>query len=314
MKTPLLTVIAITGSDRGRANRLLAALAGQTASSNIEAIIIDLAAEGSTEITPPDGLRTLLLRRAGSDDWGAARADGVRQAQASLVAFLEDHTVPSPRWAGEVVRAFARGGKDCTAVCYAFTNGSPDTYFYRSVFMTEYGALAHPLPEGPAPTSTANNIAYRRDALLALGERMDSLLEMDFFLQRVLGRDFRVLAAPTALLAHETNTGLRDLMVGHFEYARLFANRRLSHEGWSLPKRIVGTIAAPVLVPPLRLKRLIFALRGRPSMREALAGLPIILLLYMCGALGEAWGLLRGGELSASRVIWLELTAPRAGK
>ncbi len=314
MKIPLLSVIAITGSDRGRADRLLAALAGQTASSDIEAIIIDLASGGSTEITPPDGIHTLILRRPGSGDWGGARADGVRQARAPLVAFLEDHTVPSPGWAGEVVRAFAGCGKDCTAICYAFTNGSPDTYFYRSVFMTEYGALAHPLSEGPAPTSTANNIAYRRDALLALGTRMDSLLEMDFFLQRVLGRDFRVLSAPAALLAHETNTGLRDLMLGHFEYARLFANRRLSHEQWGLAKRIAGTIAAPLLVPPLRLKRLLFALRGRPSMRDALAGLPVILLLYMCGALGEAWGLLRGGELSASRVIWLELTAPRAGR
>jgi GT2 family glycosyltransferase len=307
-------VVAITGQDRGRADRLLAALGAQTIASDLEAIIIDLAPEGSREITPPAGLRTRILRRPGSDDWGAARAGGVRSAQAQVVAFLEDHTVPEAHWAEELDRVFVRSGRDCTAACYAFTNGSPDTYFYRSVFMTEYGALAHPLPEGPAPTSTANNIAYRRDALLALGEGLDELLEMDFFLQRFMGRDFRVLTVPGALLAHETNTDLRDLMLGHFEYARLFANRRLRHEEWNLPKRIVAAMAVPLLVPALRLKRLFGALRGRPSMRDALAGLPVILLLYVCGALGEAWGLLRGGELSASRMIWLELSAPRAGK
>ncbi len=314
MKTPLLSVVAITGPDRGRAERLLAALAGQSIASDIEAIIIDLAPKGSHAITPPAGLRTLIVRRPGSDDWGAARAEGVRHAQAPVVAFLEDHTIPAACWAEEVARTFDGGGWDGAAACYAFTNGSPDTYFYRSVFMAEYGALAHPLPEGPAPTSTANNIAYRRDALLALGERLDALLEMDFFLQQFLGRDFRVLSVPGALLAHETNTALRDLMVGHFEYARLFANRRLRHEEWNLPKRILAVMAVPLLVPALRLKRLFSALRGRPSMRDALAGLPVILLLYACGALGEAWGLLRGGELSASRVIWLELSAPRAGR
>lgn len=306
--------MAITGQDRRRADGLLAALAGQTITSDIEAILIDVGSETLPDIIPPTGLRASILRRPGSDDWGAARADGVRQAQAPVVAFLEDHTLPTARWAEEVDRAFVRKDRDVAAACYAFTNGSPDTYFYRSVFMAEYGALAHPLPDGPAPTATANNIAYRRDVLLALGERLESLLEMDFFLHRFMGRDFRVLSVPRALLAHQTNTTLRDLMVGHFEYARFFANRRLRHETWNLPKRIVAAMAVPLLVPALRLKRLFSALRGRPLLRDALAGLPVILLLFVCGGFGEAWGLLRSGELSASRLIWLELSAPRAGR
>ena len=255
--------------------------------------------------------RVKILHHPGSFDWGAARAAAVRAAAAPIVAFLEDHTVPDRKWAEEVRLAFDRSSNDINSVCYAFTNGSPDTYFYRSVFMVEYGALAHPLPEGEPPSTTANNIAYRREMLVSLGDKLDDLLEMDFFLQRFLGDDFKAISAPRAIVSHQTNTRLRDLVAGHFKYAQLFSNRRLRHEAWSIPKRILGVVCVPFMVPILRLMRLFVAIRGRSLARDAVLGLPVILLLYLSCSLGEAAGLLQGGDISARTVIWLELEAPR---
>lgn len=207
--------------------------------------------------------------------------------------------------------AFDRSGEDTTSICYAFTNGSPDTYFYRSVFMAEYGMLAFPLPEGAPPSATANNISYRREVLLSLGDKLDDLMELDFFCHQFLGKTFKAVSAPRAILAHQTNTYLKDLVVGHFGYARLFANRRLSHENWNLPKRILGILSVPLVVPVLRLKRLFVALRGRSLTRDAVLGLPVILLLYLAGSLGESVGLLLVGEFSARKIVWLELIARR---
>jgi hypothetical protein len=75
---------------------------------------------------------------------------------------------------------------------------------------------------------------------------------------------------------------------------------------------MAGAAAVPVLVPLLRLKRLFRALSGHPLRRDAAAGLPVILLLYVSGAFGEAWGLLRGSKITAAGLVWLELEAERA--
>ena len=314
METPSLSVLGIIGAERSRCTPLLNALSEQTILDKLEVILVDVAAQDVPDIIPPSGLNIQILRRPGSWDWGGSRAVTVRLAKAPIVAFLEDHTIPEPCWAEEVRLAFDRSDEDTTSICYAFTNGSPDTYFYRSVFMAEYGTLAHPLPEGTPPSATANNIAYRRQALLSLGDKLDDLLELDFFCHQFLGEKFKAVTAPRAILAHQTNTYLKDLVVGHFGYARLFANRRLSHEKWNFPKRILGALSVPLLVPLLRLKRLFAALRGRSLTRDAVLGLPVILLLFLAGSIGESVGLLQGGELSAEEIVWLELIAPRESR
>jgi GT2 family glycosyltransferase len=314
VELPLLSILVIIGPERSRCIPLLKALAEQTISSQCEVILVDIATDDTPALIPPPGLEIHIIKQPGSYDWGGARAMAVRLAKAPIVAFLEDHTLPDLHWAEEIKYEFDRSSSAISAVCYAFTNGSPDTYFFRSVFMAEYGTLAHPLPAGEPPSATANNIAYRRNALLALGEKLDDLLELDFFCQKYMAADFKAVSAPRALVAHQTNTHLRDLIAGHFNYARLFSNRRLRHEKWNTPKRILGVFSIPVLVPLLRLKRLFMALRGRSLTCDAVSGLPIILLLYFVGSLGEALGLLEGGEFTAKEVVWLEIIAPRASR
>ncbi len=309
MSSPLLTVVVVTGNAHDRISRLLDSLAKQTRAGELEVVIVSVA---STDpgISFPEGLNACVVSHPSSCDLGRARAEGVRRAHAPFVAFLEDHTVPEPRWAEQVCHAFHESPR-ITAVSYAFLNGSPDTYFYRSVFMAEYGALAYPLREDGVPAMAANNVAYRRDALLAVGEGLDALIEIDYFLQKAMGSDFRIAAAPLALLAHQTNRRLRDLLRGHFLYAQLFALRRLQFERWSPLKCVAGAAAVPVLVPLLRVKRLFQALAGGPNVSRAATALPVILTLYFAGALGEAWGLLHREGVPAESLVWLELESER---
>jgi len=254
----------------------------------------------------------VVLRQPGSTNFGRARAEATRRARAPFIAFLEDHTAPAPDWAEQVRDAFAAAEDGVTAVSYAFTNGSPDTYLYRSTFMAEYGPLAHPLPEGEAPSTTANNIAYRVEALLSLGSDLDSLLEIDFFLQKAMKKRFHCVTAPRALVAHQTNAFLGELLATHFQYALLFASRRVEHESWSLSRRIALAPLTPAAVPPLRIVRLFRALRNRPLLSQGWKALPVILLLYCAGSLGEAAGLLRGRGVSGECLVWMELEAERA--
>jgi len=220
MPLPSLTVVLVTQNAQNRIPRLLDALAKQTLAAELEVFIVYIAPANPAPVLP-DGLRVIPINQIDIRNMGQARAEAVRRAKSPLVAFLEDHTIPNPGWA-EAVSASFREYPEADAVSYAFLNGSPDTYFYRSVFMAEYGALAHPLRKGMAPAMAANNVAYRRDTLRKLGDGLDSLLEIDYFLQKALGRGFRTATAPRALLAHQTNRHLGDLLRGHFIYAQLF--------------------------------------------------------------------------------------------
>lgn len=310
MSSPLLTVVMVTGNAHVRISHLLDALANQSIAGKLEVLVVSLASAQAPGITFPEGLDATVISHPDSCDLGRARASGVRNARAPLVAFLEDHTIPATDWAEQVYNVF-RESPGITAVSYAFLNGSPDTYFYRSVFMAEYGALAHPFPKGKAPSMASNNVAYRRDALMAAGADLDALIEIDYFLQKAMGRNFRIAAAPRALLAHQTNRRLRDLIRGHYLYAQLFALRRLQFERWGILKRVAAAAAVPVLVPLLRIKRLFQALAGGPNVPRAVAALPVILTLYFAGALGEAWELLHQRLVPAESLAWLELESER---
>jgi len=305
-----LAVIVVVASVRERIERLVHALQTQSMASRMEVIFADIAADGAPELQPVAGVATTVVRLPDSRDVGHARAEALRRARAPVVAYLEDHTVPSPGWAAAVVATMR--DPQAVAAAYAFTNGSPDTWWYRSVFMVEYGSMAYPLPRTADGLMAANNVAYRREPLLALGDRLDALLEQDFFLQRAMGQDLRVVLAREAVLAHQTNTFVGELLRGHFEFGRFFAARRVQHEKWSLAKRLCAAPAVPLLVPLLRLGRMVRCLPGRSLWGTFLSALPAYALLYTCDALGEACGYLGGESVSPASLIWLELVAERA--
>jgi hypothetical protein len=306
---PALSVVVIVAGSRERIAGLGRALAQQSIAQDIEVIFVDISQTSTSALSDIPGIATRVINLPGSCDLGAARAEALRQSRAPIVAYLEDHTVPAVGWAAAVVEAFQ--DEAALAAAYAFTNGSPDTWWYRSVFLVEYGSMAHPLPARPTHLMPANNVAYRRAPLLALGSRLDALLEQDFFLHKALGSDFHVALAREALLAHQTNASVRDLLRGHYEFGRFFAARRVQHEGWSLAKRLCAAPLVPWLVPLLRLRRVVRGLPGRTLWGDFVAALPVFALIFAGDALGEAYGYL-DAKARPRILIWLELEADRA--
>jgi hypothetical protein len=307
--SPRLAVIVIVAGPRERIEGLGHALAGQSIAPDIEVIFVDISPTGSSALPDIPGVSTRVIALPGRCDLGHARAEALRQARAPIAAYLEDHTIPTAGWAAAVVQAFQDPA--AVAAAYAFSNGSPDTWWYRSVFLVEYGSMAHPLPARPTDVVPANNVAYRRAPLLALGSRLDALLEQDFFLRQALGPDLRTVLAREALLEHQTNASVRELLRGHYEYGRFFAVRRVQHEGWSLAKRLCVAPLVPCLVPLLRLKRLVCGLPGRALWGDFLAALPVFGLVFAIDALGEAHGYLEN-RADSHWLVWLEMEAPRA--
>ncbi len=307
---PDLSVVVVAGTQRMRAQRVLNALAAQTARDRLEVVVVDLAAGEPARLEVAPALRHTYARRPEIRRWGQARAEGVRLATAPVIGFLEDHCFPEPDWAETLLEAY-RGRWD--VIGYAFTNANPGTYVSRASMLARYGQFTHPAIRRSASLVSGNNVSYRRDLLLSFGAELESLLTIDFNLQERLGqRGVPMLVEARARAAHQNFSGaLRDSITGHW-YCRLLAARRADTQHWSRRRRLVHGLGAPLGSPVIRLARLARSLPGRrPLWRDALLGLPLIAGWYVTDALGESLGYLLGAGRAEAEALRWELNEAR---
>jgi hypothetical protein len=306
---PELTVAVVVGGLRHRAQKVIDAVALQTAAERIELVVVDIAPESAGELRLPGNVASSHLALAGHS-LAHARGEAVRGANAPMVAFLEDHAVPEPEWAQAIIDV---SGEGYAAVGYAFTNGNPRTWMSRGGLMANYAAWAHPARRGEAKLLPGNNVAYDRAALLALGDRLDGLLVVDFNLHTELRRrGGRLFLEARAIASHENFETVNGEIGANFSYCRLMAIERA--RGWSLARRLFFAAATIPAVPVMKTARLLRGLRGRRELWWQVAStMPVILAVYMSSVLGEARGYL---ESDASAVgddfVYWELESERS--
>ncbi len=105
---PRLTVVVVTADDFDSVRRTVRALQAQTIAGDIELILVALTKEALCDHRPEelDGfarVEVVPIGRVCKADRGAA--SGIRRATAPLVACVENHAYPEPRWAEEIVQA-----------------------------------------------------------------------------------------------------------------------------------------------------------------------------------------------------------------
>ncbi len=300
----------LAGANRANAQRTLRHVAKQTIREQIELVVVDLAPE---DVPALDTGRTpgVYLRKPEIKRWAVGKAAGIRAANCGVVAFLEDHCRPAPKWAEKVLAAFSG---PWTAVGYAFVNGSPDCYRSRTALMADYAPWAHPVKGGECRHMPGNNMAYRKEFLDSLEPDLERVIGVDFNVQELLlERGGKMYVEPEAIAAHQCYASLKELLAANFVYVRVLAATRVRNHGWGIGMRILAALAAPCLVPPLRLWRLLKMFRGRKGMWGRLAeSLPVVLLTYVVCALGESAGYMFGSGGAEERLLYYELNCFRA--
>jgi len=289
---PELSAVVVLGPVRERAQTVVSALCRQTAADRLELVLVDVDT-ASPELETEGPARVVYLRREAPATWGASRAAAVAAAGAPVVAFLEDHCIPSPGWAEALIDAHRQSW---AAVGYAFTNANPYTYVSRASFVVDYGAWADPVPSGNAAFLQNNNISYKRDVLLSLAQPPDELLETDWNVQQALKQDgHRLYLEGRAVAAHHNFTSVREMLDENFAHCRAIAARRRERERWTTARSVAQALATPIVAPPIRLARLVRGAAARPGRRRDLVrALPLIALAYPYAAVGEATGYLLG--------------------
>ncbi len=308
---PQISAIMVAGPRRGRAQRVLKALCAQSMLDAMEIIIVDLTSP-DTPLLPCEGnVRVVYVKPQNPRSLAWGRAEGVRRASAPIVAFIEDHCYPDASWAKALIEAFQEG--KWTAVGYAFTNANPETYMGRACMLSDYGLWAYPVPRQECRLLPGNNVAYRRDALLAFGRGLDALISPDFVLQESLARrGARFLLETRALAAHENYCNLSSMLGANHTYCRLLAVGRAESQTWSRWKRIIYGLASPPIAPAIKLFRLFRSFRQRSFLRsDLIKALPVIIIVYFWSAVGEGFGYLFGKGSSEEAFNRYELETER---
>jgi hypothetical protein len=233
-----------------------------------------------------DGFATVrVLDMAPGTPLPNGRAAGARAATTPLVFFAETHAFPCPGWAEAVLEATRSGSWQL--VSSSFENGNPYGAVSWAGFILDYGVFSADLPEGEIDSAPIHKAVFRRDDLLAFGERLPAVLsagdELPLAL-RAQGR--RAYFAPRARISHLNPRRLALWLRGRALIGYLIGANRA--ERWSGARRALYLVLAP-LIGPVLVWRIVPAVRHAARNHALPRGLwPAIVLGAFARAAGEA--------------------------
>jgi hypothetical protein len=287
----------------------LDALRRQTVAHRLEVILVTPSGVAVAEPDPAGDFASVRRVECGDLDQNSwlprARAAGVRAATAPVVALGETHSFPEPEWAAALLAAHEG---PWAAVGARMLNANPGSAISWAGLLIDFGPWVELGERGPMSEMPGHNTSYKREILLARGER----LEHDFASETLLAAELiaaghRLLFEPAAATRH-VNLATPYWYLERFDHDRQWAALRAAP--WGLPRRLLYALGAP-LIPVVRFARMRKALR-RTGRATDLRLAAIILLGLAAGAAGEAFAYLsRGSGASGLRLHEVELHRER---
>jgi hypothetical protein len=189
-------------------------------------------------------------------------------------------------------------------------NANPSTAVSWANFLLEYGPWTESAGRGAAAHLPGHNGSYRRDVLLAYGEKLEALMESESILQWDLRRNGHQLLLEPAARTHHLNFSTRSGSISlRFNGGRQFASSRSAE--WPTMKRLLYVLGGP-LIPLVRLRRSVALLVRWPARRGLLPRvLPVLAALVTIDGLGELVGYAIGPGSSAANLGGIEFDRRR---
>lgn len=287
--TPALAVVLPADSPATVAETL-AALRLQTVADRIELLLVVPPESPFAVADAGEGFHSVRIVRCdnyGGDAWFArARATGARHASAPVVAFGETHSFPRPEWAAALLAAHR---EDWVAVGASIWNANPESPISWANLFVDFAPWVERRDRRAMDELAGHNTSYKRDVLLARGERLAEALASETLLAAELRAEGgRLLCEPAAVTLHLNLAGAYWFLQ-RFDHDREWAVVR--SRAWNPARRALYVLGAP-LIPFVRLARIWPDLR-RAGRATDLLLLAAVLLGLAAGAAGEAAGYAR---------------------
>ncbi len=307
--TPSLSVVVITPHRYATVARTIGCLHAQENRAEIEILLCAPTREaaGPEQSFWADFAAVRVIEIGPMRIIAEAKALAVRHALAPVVAFAEEHAFPAAGWATALIE---RHREPHAIVGPVMVNPNPKLPISWANFLIEYGPWMSPADGGLRSHLPGNNSSYKRDVLLAFGDRLAALLDAETLMQWDVAAGGRTLyLEPRAVTRHLNITRLSSFRLVHSEYGRMFAAQRAL--GWSWPRRLLYGGGAP-LIPFIRLIHHAPDLRRNPELpRHKPAFWAYLALGLIESARGECVGYLAGPGKSRERIFELEFHRSR---
>lgn len=236
------------------------------------------------------------------------RAAAVRAASCPLVFIGETHSFPAPDCLEALLAAHRSG--DYAAVMPVVENANPKTALSWACLMLTYRHWIEPATRGEIGELSTYNACYRRDLLLAFGDRLAPMLDYGSGLDtdlRAGGEHF--LIDPAARLTHLNVASLSGFLPERFLSGRFWGAARARR--WPPARRLLYILAAP-LIPLLIAGKVVrskqWAHHRRLMPRNTLGA---VLVCAVATAAGELTGYLAGAGETPVRLAEYELHRAR---
>jgi hypothetical protein len=214
------------------------------------------------------------------------RSRGMAATAGDLIALLEDHEVPDPRWAAEIAAAHA-------ASRHAAIGGAVENAIARplnlAVCLSDFSHYLNPVPAGPSRTATDVNVSYKRAPLEAIAPVWRSRFH-ERLVHAALIAAGHTLALSPSIVVHQRRTGLTagEALVERFVWGRSYAATRA--EEWGTARRWFYAACA-IALPGVLVVRVMRTAVARHRMSTAVVlSLPWLCLLSVAWSLGELTG------------------------
>ena len=293
---PLLSVILATDNLK-RVETVIASLAAQTVARKTELILVMIEKAGSRdrERLASSFHSLAIIDVITINPLAAARAKGVRVAQAPFVFIAETHAYPDPDLAEKLIDVLA--GEWSLAVP-GFRNSNPESALSWASFLNDYGAWAQTLASGEIERAPSHDAAFRRSVLLEFGDRLENALtfgdEMNLTLRE---RGHRSYFQPTAGIQHVNISRFRSFLRERFLSGVLIGGYRSAR--WGVVRRVAYALGSP-LIPFVLLARVREGVTQAQRSHTLPAGtIPAIVFAAFLKAAGEMRGYLFGASASA---------------
>ena len=307
MNPPVLSVVVVVVSDTvGRSAglvplaRCLEALERQTDPPETEIIVPYLPRD--EEVGELDRLarrfpRVLFLAvrdvrppaGAGREHHDSLRARGLAAARGEIVALLEDHARPDPRWCGRLVEAHRLPH---AAIGGAIEN-DVDRPLNWAVYFCDFHRYMNPVPDGAADGVSDANVSFKRRSLEAVRPVWDgSFQEPAVNAALAEGGQTMALFPDIVVIQHREELRPIDALKERFVWGRSYAAAR----GAATTRgRRISLIALSPALPLLLTARMAHTVADRGRLGRAfLRALPWTLLLTTSWSLGELTGYVAG--------------------
>lgn len=244
-----VSVIVPSYNSRRTIPGTLRSLRRQATGVKFEVIVVD-SSDDNTDVMIAGDFPEVRLIHLTDRTWQAkARNVGARLARGEWLAFLDADCEADPDWVETAAGMLSR--PEVHGVGGRLRNANPDSAVSRAMFILQFRETIPFQTPGPVGNMPANNIAYRKEVLLALGGYAEDMGSSEEPLLHLAMKEkgWNLYFEPRMVAAHRNLEKLGAFLTHQLKQGRFYRLARLRARlpGSSMLNRLWATPAFPLV-------------------------------------------------------------------